>query len=116
MFKFSCSVSFPKLRLIVSSIGTFNYNHVRFLFDLHSPLVPSSYSSKDYSFVCQIKNANLSGKFLVSYNVTSYFTNIPLYETTDIAINLILDHNLNLNVTKKELFLKKCFATGSFSF
>ena len=116
MFKFSCSVSFPKLRLIVSSIGTFNYNHVRFRFDLYSPLVPSSYSSKDYSFVSQIKNANLSGKFLVSYNVTSYFTNIPLYETTDIAINLILDHNLNLNVTKKELFLKKCFATGSFSF
>ena len=31
MYKFSSSDSFPKLRLIVSSIGTFNYNIARFL-------------------------------------------------------------------------------------
>ena len=42
-------------------------------------------------------------KFLVSYDVTSLFTNIPLQETMDIAINLIFNHNLNLNITKKEL-------------
>ena len=73
------SDSFPKLRPIVSSIGTFNYNLVRFLCDLLSPLVPNYYSYKDtFSFVSQIKNANLSKKFLVSYDVTSLFTNIPL--------------------------------------
>ena len=37
--KLSSSDSFPKLRLIVSSIGTFNYNLARFLCDLPSPLV-----------------------------------------------------------------------------
>ena len=37
--KFSSSGSFPKLRPIVSFIGTFNYNLVRFLCDLLSPLV-----------------------------------------------------------------------------
>ena len=42
--KFSSSDSFPKLRPIVSSIGTFNYNLVRFLCDLLSPLVPNDYS------------------------------------------------------------------------
>ena len=41
MHKFYSSDSFPKLRPIVSSIGTFNYNLARFLCDLLSPLVPN---------------------------------------------------------------------------
>ena len=65
MHKLSSSDSFPKLCLIVSSIGTFNYNLVRFLCDLLSPLVRNDYSCKDtVSFVSQIKNANLSKNFL----------------------------------------------------
>ena len=108
MHKFSSSDSFPKLFLIVSSIGTFNYNLACFLCDLCSPLVPKDYFCKDtFTFVSQIKNANLSKKFLVSYNVTSLFTTIPLQETIDIAINLIFNHIPNLNITKKEL--KKLF-------
>ena len=55
----------------------------------------------------QKKNANLPPKNLVSYYVTSLFTNILLQETIDIAINLIFNHNTNLNITKKEL--KKLF-------
>ena len=94
------SDSFPKLRPIVSSIGTFNYNLGRFLCDLLSPLVPNDYSCKNtFSFICQIKNANLSKKSLLSYDVTSLFTNIPLQETIDIAINLIFKHNPNLNIS-----------------
>ena len=77
MHNFSSSDSFPKLRPIVSSIGTFNYNLRRFLCDLLSPLVPNDCSCKDtFSFVSQIKNANLSKKVLVSYDVTSLFLNI----------------------------------------
>ena len=65
--KFSSSDSFPKLHPIVSSIGTFNYNPAHFLCDLLSPLVPNNYSCKDtFSFVSEIKNANLSKKVLVS--------------------------------------------------
>ena len=114
MHKFSSSDSFPKLRPIVSSIGTFNYNLARFLCDLLSPLVPNDYSCKEtFSFVSQIKNANLSKEFLVSYDVTSLFTNILLQETIDIAINLIFNHNPNLNITRKELFF---FATSQTHF
>ena len=106
--KFSSSDSFPKLHPIVSSIAAFNYNLARFLCNLLSPLVPKDYSFKDtFSFVSQIKNANLSGKILVSHNVTSLFTVILLQVTIDIAINLILNPNPNLNITKKEL--KKLF-------
>ena len=54
-----------------------------------------------------IKNANLCKRFLVSCDLTSLFTNIPLQETIGIAINLISNHNTNLNITRKEL--KKLF-------
>ena len=60
MHKFSSSDSFLKLRPIVSSTGTFNYNLVRFFFDILSTLVPNDYPCKDiFSFVSQIRNANL---------------------------------------------------------
>ena len=101
MRKFSFSDSFPKLRPIVSFIGTFNHNLARFLCDLLSPLVPNDYFCKDtFSFASQIKNTNLSKEFLVSYNVSSLFANIPLQETIVIAINLIFNRNSNLNITR----------------
>ena len=104
MYKFSFSDSFPKLRPIVSSIGTLNYNLVPFICDLLSLLVPNDYSCKDtFFFVSQIKNANLSTNLFVFYDVTSLCTNIPLQETIDIVINLIFNHNPNLNITKKEI-------------
>ena len=58
---------------------------------------------RHFFLVSHIKNANLFRKFLVSYYVTSLFSNIPLQETIDIAINLIFNHNPNLNITKMEI-------------
>ena len=55
-------------------------------------------------------------KFLVSYDVTSLFTNIPLQETMDIAINLIFNHNLNLNIARKELKKHLLFAASQTHF
>ena len=113
MHKFSSSDSFPKLCPIGSSIGIFCYNLACFLCDLLSALGPNDYSCKDnFSFVSQIKNANLSKKILVSYDVTS------LQETIDIAINLIFNHNHNLRITRKELKNLFLFAyiTDSFYF
>ena len=120
MHKFSSSDSFAKLSSIVSPKSTFNYNLALFLGDLVSPLVPIDSFCKDtFSFVSQIKNANLSKKSLVFYDVTlRFFTNIPLQETTDMAINLIFNHNRNLNITRKEL-KKTCsfrYITASFYF
>ena len=66
-----------------------------------------------FSFVSQIKTANLSKKFHVSYDVISLFTNILLQKTIDVAINLIFNHNPNLNITRKELFL---FSTSQTNF
>ena len=102
--KFSAGDSFPKLRPIVSSIGTFSCNLAHFLCDIRSRLVPNDCSCRDtFSFISQIKNANISRIFLASYDITSLFTDIPLQETIDIAMNLIFSHNPNLNITKKNV-------------
>ena len=69
-----------------------------------------------FFFVSQIKNAIFSKRFLVSYDVTSLFTNIPLQETIDIAINLVFNHHPNLKITKKELKKLFLFATSQTHF
>ena len=104
MHKFSSSDLFPKLRPIVSSIGTFNYNLAPFFCDLLSPLVANDYSCKyTFSFVSQIKNANLSKKFLISYDVASLFTNIPLHKNHSHSNKSHFQSNPNLNIARKEL-------------
>ena len=83
---------------------TFNYNFACFLCDLLSPLFPNNFRFKDtFSFISQIKNANLFKNVIFSYDLTSVFTSILLQRTIDIAIILIFSHNLNLNITRKEL-------------
>ena len=117
MHKFSSSDTFSKRRPIVSSIGTFNYDLAHFFCDVLSPVVADDYSCKDtFSFVSQIKDAHLSGKCFVSYHTTSHFTNISLQGTIDIAINLIFNHNPNLNITKTELKKLSVFATSQTHF
>ena len=67
MHKFSCSDSFPKLRLIGSFIVTFNYNFARFLCDLVSHLVSNDCSCKDtFSFVSQVNKVIFPKSFLFS--------------------------------------------------
>ena len=45
------------------------------------------------SFVSQIKNVSLTGKFLISYNVTNLITNTSLQENIGTAINLNLNND-----------------------
>ena len=56
-----------------------------------------------FSFLSQIKNANLSERFFLFDDVTRLFTNVLLQQTIDITINLIFNHNSNLSISKKEL-------------
>ena len=79
--------------------------------------MPDDYSCKNtFYFLPQIKNANLSGKFLVSCEVFSPFTSIPLQETIHIAINLIGNQTPNLKISKKELKKLFPFATSQTHF
>ena len=49
------------------------------------------------SFVEDMKQVSLNNKFLVSYDVVSLFTNIPLNETIDLAVNLIKAKDSSIN-------------------
>ena len=105
MHKFSSSDSFPKPRLILSSIGTSNYNLARFLCNILSPLVPNDYSCNDtFYFVSQIRNANVSKIFLVSYDITCLLTNIPLPNFLNNR-----QRNIKFTVEKKKLSIPSLF-------
>ena len=94
---------------IVSSIGTYNYNLAKYLCNLLSPYIPDDYCTKDsFTFVKEIQEVSLNNSFHVSFDVSSLFTNIPLDETIEIALNLIFENTPDIKITRenlKQLFL-----------
>ena len=48
---------------------------------------------------------------MVSYDVCSLFTNIPLNETIDLTVDIIFDNNLIMSITKPTL--KKLFVLAT---
>ena len=96
------------LRPIISSIGTYNYNLSKFLTNLLAPVIPTTNCTKDSFTFCEgIKTIRATNNFLISYDVCSLFTSIPLKETVDIAVGLLFEHNPDFEITKNEL--KKLF-------
>ena len=88
------------MRPIVSPIDTYSYKLAQYLRSLLSPHIPLKYATKD-SFTF-IKQLNTFGKFLISFDVTSLFTNIPLEETINIQILIpFLKIILTLNSLEK---------------
>ena len=51
-------------------------------------------------------------KFLVSYDVCSLFTSIPLTETIDIAVDLLFEKNTGFKISKADLKKLFQFATS----
>ena len=91
----------PSFRTTVSSIGTYNYNLAQYLDSLLSPHIPSEYSTKgSFTFIEEIKSVSETDTFLISFDVTSLFTNIPLFEASDIAINLIFENKPEIKFNK----------------
>ena len=98
------SGSIPPLRPIVSSIDTYNYKLAQYLGSLLSPYIPSNYTTKDsFTFIEEIKQLTTYGKFLMSFDVTSLFTNISLEETINIVTDTIFENYPNVKFTRKEL-------------
>ena len=91
-------------RPIVSSIGTYNYNLIKLLTDMLDPAIPTEYCTKDsFSFCKEIQEVSSSNIFMISYDVCSLFTSIPLKETINMAVNLIFDKYPDLKITRQEL-------------
>jgi len=77
-------------RPIMSAIGTFNYKLAKFLVPILQPLTGNQLTvHSSFSFVDEITQLTLShDAVMVSFDVASLFTNIPLDET----VNIILDN------------------------
>ena len=105
------------LRPIIFSICTYNYNLAKFLTDLPDPVISKEHCAKDsFSFCEEIQQVSNNDNFLVSYDVCSLFTSIPLQETIQIAVELIFQNNPQLKVTKRELKQLFNFATSGTHF
>ena len=107
----------PAFRPIISSIGTFNYNLAKHLGSILKDCVPCEFSCEDtFSFLRELNGLDIKNKFTVSYDVCSLFTNLPLNETLDLAVDLIFEKHKNLKITKNEMRELFVFCTSKTNF
>ena len=98
------------MRPILSATGTYNYALAKWLDEKLKPLSVNRYTISDtFSFAEEIQNLVIDqNDILVSFDVTSLFTNVPLQETIEtIAEKAFVDNwfnvTHNLNITKPDL-------------
>ena len=117
MHKIKSFNEIPPFRPIVSSINTNNYCLATYLCNLLQPHLPSTYCISDtFSFVQERNTIDLSNKFMVSFNVASLFTNIPLKELIDLAVSYIPQGNNKLKFSKPQLIKMFSIATSQTHF
>ena len=109
------------LRPIISNIGTASYQLAKYLAKLLSPLAQSNYtinSTKD--LMIKIKNEKIPENYeMVSFDVKSLFTSVPLEHTIDIIIKRVYEkHEITTEFTKPEMkkLLTICTKNVHFSF
>ena len=94
------------LRPIISNIETASYQLAKHLAKLLLPLSKNQYTiNSTKSFMSFITHQKVPGGHkMVSFDVVSLFTNVPLDTTIDIILKRIYDNNeINTSVTKKEM-------------
>ena len=100
------NIDYLPIRPIVSNINTAMYNLAKYLTKLLAPLRESEYiikSAKD--FIGKVKSKQVpNGYQMVSFDVKSLFTNVPLDRTIDIVLRRIYDqHELQISITRSEM-------------
>ena len=93
------------LRPIISNIGTATYDLTKYLGKLLSPLSKSSYTvSSTDELVNSSKMKVLHDCDLVSFDVTSLFTNVPLEYAIDVILRKVYEEKLiKTDIPKKEM-------------
>ena len=83
------------MRPIISNIGTATYETAKFLNSLLAPLGKLDRSILNTeAFVNQVKGQKIpEGYKMISFDVNSFFTNVPLNETIDIILTKVYDEN-----------------------
>ena len=109
------------LRPVISNIGTATYELSKHLAEILKPLTKSEYSidsTKDS--VTKIRNENVpEGYELVSFDVVSLFTKVPLDYTIELILNKIYrEKMIKTKIKRKEMkkLLEICTKEMHFSF
>ena len=82
------------IRPIVSNIGTATYHLSKYLASLVSPLSESEYTVKNSKlFVQKLKLDTIPSNYkIVSFDIKSLFTNVPLDQTIRIILNRLCNN------------------------
>ena len=101
------------LRPIVSASGTFNYILAKLLVRKLEHLRQNQLMIKDsFSFIEQLHSLKIdtTNTKLVSFDVTSLFTPVPLQKTIEIILEKLygLEHTCTQNKKKRETWCKNC--------
>ncbi|XP_071944677.1 uncharacterized protein [Antedon mediterranea] len=106
------------MRPILSATGTYNYKLAQWLDEKLKPLSQNAYTIDDvFSFAADIRSTVINASdILVSYDVSSLFTNVPLTETIQIIAdkaftNNWFNDNYGLNLDKDDLIVLLNIAT-----
>ena len=86
------------LRPVISTSNSYNYNLSKYLTDLleKARTKPNSYIKDSFSFAKLIQQQKPSkNDFMISLDVESLFTSIPVYESIELAIKTILEKKKN---------------------
>ena len=83
--------------------------------NLLAPCIPTDHCATD-TFVQDIQSLSMSRKCMVSFDVESLFTNIPLEEGIDLAVNYVSEGNPDLKLSKSELRSLFTIATAQTQF
>ena len=74
-------------------------------------------SCHPHFFINPLWGVSTMNKFLISFDVCSLFTSIPLKGTIDLAVDLLFEHNPDVKITEDNLKKFFEFATsGKHSF
>ena len=119
--KGSTDVNQLPMRPVISNIGTATYELSKFLAELLKPLTKSEYSiDSTKNFVDRIKQKRLPEDYeLVSFDVVSLFTSVPLDYTIGLILDKIYkDKLIKTKLKKREMrkLLETCTKEMHFSF
>ena len=106
------------MRPILSATKTYNYDLAKWLEEKLKPLFINEHTITDtFKFAEEIRNTSFNDNdIIVSYDVTSLFTNVPLDETISLLAEKAFTNNwfnttYNLNITKPGLIELLTIAT-----
>ena len=107
------------LRPILSLVGSAQHKLAKFLNFLLEPVTRkfSQYTVQDsFTFVDMIRKTPAKDTYMVSFDVKSLFTNVPLEETIEICANELYNNNSNIKLSKSNFIKLMYMATSGIEF